>query len=451
LPNHTPTRALVVGFGITGRAVARALMAHGSAVVATDDRPNPQLRAAASELDIELVESPDDTTLGQLVATVDAVVPTPGLPQSHPVFGLAESCGNLVGSEFDLAAAWDSRPCLAITGTNGKTSVCTLVVAMLAASGVRAVAAGNVDVPLVAAIADDAVEVFVVEASSFRLARASRFRPRVATWLNVADDHQDVHPTVAGYHQAKARIWANLGADDLAVANAEDPVVMGYARDLSRLQTFGLNRGPTADWRVEQGRLRGPQGIDLVGIEELRRSLPHDVANGLAAAATAFGGGATLDGLRAGLREFRSLPHRVELVGEAGGVRYYDDSKATAPQATLAALSAFPSAVLIAGGRNKGLDLSPLVEGVPHLRAVVAIGEAAREVADVFTGRCPVVAAASMDEAVGAARLLAVPGDVVVLSPACASFDWYGSYGERGDDFQRAVRDLLGDTLVRAT
>jgi UDP-N-acetylmuramoylalanine--D-glutamate ligase len=441
----------VFGFGITGQAVARALVEHGVAVRAMDDRSSPALRATAAEQGIELIGSPDHATLRALLEETDAVFPSPGVPERHPVFSMADAAGLPVGSEFDLAALWDDRPCLAVTGTDGKTTVTMMVTAMLEASGIRAVSAGNVDVPLVAAIADPDVDVFVVEASSFRLARASAFRPRVATWLNVADDHQDVHTSTAGYQEAKARIWRNLTTDDLAVANADDAIVMSHAKGLPRLQTFGLGGADHADWHLADGRLRGPDGLDLIAAEELSRALPHDIANALAAAATAFAGGAEASAMRDALRAFRSLPHRVELVGEADGVRFYDDSKATAPHATLAAVAGFPSAVLIAGGRNKGLDLSALVEAAPHLRAVVAIGEAATEVAGAFAGQRPVVIAASMDEAVAAARRLAEPGDAIVLSPACASFDWYASYAERGDDFQRAVHALLGTALASPT
>jgi UDP-N-acetylmuramoylalanine--D-glutamate ligase len=421
--------------------VARALLAHGAQVAVVDDHPTDALQAAASELGVHLVAAPDDTELSALVAAADGVLPSPGVPESHPVFAIAERSGVPVRSEFDLAASWDRRPCLAITGTDGKTTVTTMVTAMLEASGRRAVAAGNVDVPLVAAIADPEPEVFVVEASSFRLSHATVFRPRVATWLNIADDHQDVHLSTSGYRAAKARLWANLTADDLAVANVDDAVVLACAEGVPRLQTFGLGGKGSADWYVDGTTLRGPDGLELVDVEELHRALPHDVANALAASATALNGGATAEGARRALREFRGLPHRVELVGEAGGVRYYDDSKATAPHATMAAVAGFPSVVLIAGGRNKGLDLSPLGTVAPHVRAVVAIGEAAAEVRAAFHDR-PVTDATSMDEAVSAAQRLAEPGDVVLLSPACASFDWYRSYGERGDASQRAVRTI---------
>jgi UDP-N-acetylmuramoylalanine--D-glutamate ligase len=188
--------------------------------------------------------------------------------------------------------------------------------------------------------------------------------------------------------------------------------------------------------------LIGPDGQELVRSDELWRSLPHDRSNALAAAATALAGGATAEGVRRALREFRGLPHRVELVGERDGVRWYDDSKATAPHATLAALSGFDAVVLVAGGRNKGLDLGALRAGADRVRAVVGIGESAADVLGAFPG-VPGRTADSMADAVAAAHELAGSGDVVLLSPGCASFDWYGSYSERGDDFAAQVRSQV--------
>ena len=433
-----PQRALVLGLGVTGRAVARALVAHGCDVTVTDDRSGDG-PLVADALGATWVDPPADWA--ELVARHDGIVPSPGIPEQHPMFDAASAAGVPVRSEFDLAAAWDDRPVAIITGTNGKTTVTTLVVDMLVASGLAAVAAGNVEVPLVEAIGDPSVDVFVVEASSFRLTFATGHRPVAATWLNFAPDHLDVHRTLRGYEAAKAQIWANHDLGGTAVANADDPTVMRWAPSGERTQTFGL--AAPADWHVADGWLRGPDGLDLLPVAELTRDLPHDLSNALAASATALAAGASLDGIRTALRAFRSLPHRVELVGEAGGVRWYDDSKATAPHATVAAVSGFASAVLIAGGHNKGLDLGELAQLSPHLRAVVAIGDAAGDVASAFDGRVPTVTATSMDEAVAQAATLARSGDAVVLSPACASYDWYGSYVERGLDFQRAVHTWL--------
>jgi UDP-N-acetylmuramoylalanine--D-glutamate ligase len=436
------TDHLVLGLGVTGRAVLRALVSHGEGAVVVDDHPTDAGRALAAELGVELVEAPDDATLARLVGAAGAVVPSPGVPDHHAVFALAAAREVPVLSEFDLAARWDHRPQVAITGTDGKTTVTELTRSMLEASGRRAVAVGNTEVPLIAAIEDPTIDVFVVEASSFRLLHSGRYAPDVGTWLNLAPDHLDNHATLAAYTAAKARIWADQRPDQVAIGNADDPVVSSHlATARARQVTFGLT--PAADHHQAGDRLVLADGSTLATVDELHRSFPHDVANALAAAASAIHGGGTTEGARAALLAFRGLPHRVSLVGEAGGVRWYDDSKATAPHATRAAVRGFESVVLIAGGRNKGLDLRALAEEVVRVRAVVAIGEAGPEVAAAFDGLRPVREAASMDDAVAAAASLARRGDAVLLSPACASFDWYGSYAERGDDFVRAVREHL--------
>jgi UDP-N-acetylmuramoylalanine--D-glutamate ligase len=429
---------LVLGLGVTGSAVLRALVAHGEQAIAVDDRPTDAGRALAASLGVELLEAPDAAELVAAVRRSDAVVPSPGIADHHPIFAAAVGAGVPVLSEFDLAARWDDRPIVAITGTDGKTTVTELTRAMLEASGRRAVAAGNTEIPLVAAIDDPHTEVFVVEASSFRLLHSARFAPAVGVWLNVAPDHLDNHATFADYVDAKARLWTDQGPDQLALGNADDPVVLDrLSRAPARRETFGLT--PAADHHLAGDRLVLSGGRELARVDELRRAFPHDIANALAAAAAAGHAGATLAGARAALLSFDGLPHRVCLVGEAGGVRWYDDSKATTPHATQAAVRAFDSVVLIAGGRNKGLDLSELTVERDRIRAVVAIGEAGAEVAAAFEGVRPVQVAASMDEAVDAAAGFAQAGDVVLLSPACASFDWYRSYAERGDDFVRAV------------
>lgn len=392
---------------------------------------------------MRLIEAPDAQQMAALVAAADVVVPSPGLPDHHAVFAAARQAGASIQSEFDLAARWDHRPQVAITGTNGKTTVTELTRSMLEASGLRAVAVGNTEVPLIAAIDDPTTDVFVVEASSFRLLHSSHYAPDVGTWLNLAPDHLDNHATLDGYIAAKARIWADQRADQVAIGNLDDLVVMAHLSDARAAQvTFGLRAG--ADHRLEGDRLLLADGTVLASIDELHRSFPHDLANALAAAASTVHGGGTAEGARAALLAFRGLPHRVTLVGEANGVRWYDDSKATAPHATRAALNGFGSVVLIAGGRNKGLDLLELAVDADRIRAVVAIGEAAQDVAAAFDGVRPVRVARSMDEAVTEAAALARSGDAVLLSPACASFDWYGSYSERGDDFVRAVHAVLG-------
>jgi UDP-N-acetylmuramoylalanine--D-glutamate ligase len=427
--------------GVTGEAVARHLRERGAIVVAVDDRGTDDVGWRAEAAGVELVVAPDAARRRELVADADVVVPSPGVPESHPVFAEAAELDRPVRGEVELASRWARQPIVAITGTNGKTTVTELVTAMLIASGVRSVAAGNIGLPLSDAVRRD-VEVLVAEVSSFQLRFTDSFHPAVAVWLNLAEDHLDWHADLGAYAAAKARIWAHQTPKDVAVVNADDPIVTAWASKApSRLVTFGL-REP-ADYRLEEGWLQSPAG-PLVAVSDLARALPHDVANALAAAAAGLAAGATVDGVATALRAWRGLPHRVVLVAEAGGVRWYDDSKATNPHATLAAVAGFDSVVLIAGGRNKGLDLAPLREAAGRVRAVVALGEAGRDVAAAFAGVRPVVAAASMEAAVRAAADAARPGDAVLLSPACASFDAYRSYAHRGEDFARAVRELVG-------
>ncbi|HXX91960.1 MAG TPA: UDP-N-acetylmuramoyl-L-alanine--D-glutamate ligase [Acidimicrobiales bacterium] len=435
-------RVLVYGFGTSGEATARHLVGEGVDVLALDDDDGPRPREAAAALGVDLVVRPDADELARLAAGADEIVVSPGVPAAHRIFSVPGA--RLVG-EVELAWRRARVPIVAVTGTNGKTTVATLVASMLCASGVRALAAGNIGHPLLDAVGAD-VACIVAEVSSFQLALTRSFRPAVGAWCNFSPDHLDWHGSLDHYRSAKARIWANAGPGTVAVANAEDPVVMAAAAGAADAGAAVVTFATTGagDFRLEGDELRAPGGDAIARVDELARRLPHDLANALCAAAAATAAGATPGGCHAALVAFTGLPHRVELVGEANGVRFYDDSKATTPGATLAALAGFESAVLIAGGRNKGLDLSVLRHGAAHLRAVVAIGEAAPAVTAAFEGACPVLEAGSMDDAVSASASLARPGDAVVLSPACASFDWYTSYGERGDDFARAVRAVTG-------
>lgn len=434
------TRALVIGLGVAGESTARALAARGWEVHVLEDTQTDATRARAGRLGVTVHDAPGDAVDG-VVDAVEVVVPSPGVPFRHRAIQRAVERGTPVWTELELAAQWSDVPMVAITGTDGKTTVTTLVGGMLAASGLRTVAAGNNETPLVDVLDQD-LDVVVVEASSFRLHFTETFRPIVGVWLNLAPDHLDWHGSMEHYAAAKAKVWAHQRPDDLAVANAEDEVVMRFAEHVpGRRETFGLGAG---DWHVDRDRLVMPDGEPLVDASELWRSLPHDRTNAMAAAAAALGAGATVDGVRLALREFRGLPHRVSLVGDHDGVRWYDDSKATGPNAVRTAVRAFDSVVLIAGGRGKGVDLSPMAEDSDRIRAVVAIGESAAEIEAVFRGRAPVETASSMDDAVVRAGSHARPGDVVLLSPGCASYDWYTSYVERGDDFTRAVSERIG-------
>jgi len=427
---------LVLGLGITGRAVLDALSARGLEAFGVDDRPGSEARACAERLSVELVESPAPEDWRGLLERAGEVVVAPGVPDGHPVFAAAGAAGVEVLDESDLAARWDTRPRCAVTGTNGKTTVVTLVADILQRSGLVAVPAGNTDTPLVAAISDVEADVFVVEASSFRLGHAARFVASPAVWLNFAPNHLDVHADLASYEDAKARIWEGVASPADAVANFADPVVA--ARAPSGATGFGT---PEAACHVRDGVL-ALEGSPIISVSDIARSMSHDLENAQAACILAVRAGANLEACADSLRLFSGLEHRMSFVAEVDGVRYVDDSKATTPHATLTAMSALPGAVLIVGGRNKGLDLAGLADSRP--RAVVAIGEVAEPVASIFEGSCPVTIASTMAEAVRLARDSAAGTGTVLLSPGCSSFDWYDSYAERGRDFQRIVRSLGG-------
>jgi UDP-N-acetylmuramoylalanine--D-glutamate ligase len=454
-------RIAVLGLGMTGDAVVRWACARGDDVVLVDDRPDAvadDRLVTARALGVELQDMPTGAAVDAFVAGLDLVVPSPGVPERHALLVAAERAGVAVRGEVDLGAeilAERGHTFVAITGTNGKTTVTELTVAMLEASGTPATAAGNIGVPLLDVAGDDgagddaaAGRVVVAEVSSFQLtATTDAFRPRAAAILNLADDHLDWHRTFAAYAAAKARIFAAQGPDDLVVYNADDPVVAALAADApGRTRAFSVVDGAAAGFRVvttATGRvLVAADGTELAAVDDLAATAPHDLANALAAAALALEVGATPAGVRAALRAFARGPHRLHEVATIDGIHYVDDSKATNVHAALAAVRSFPRVVLIAGGRNKGLDLSGLRAASDHVVAVVAIGDAAGEVEDAFRGVKPVTRADSMVEAVRAATDAAIAGDVVLLSPACASFDWYRSYGERGDDFARVVAAL---------
>ncbi|MEL7210525.1 MAG: Mur ligase family protein, partial [Actinomycetota bacterium] len=268
-PADAPLDApLLVGFGRTGRAVAAALARRGLHPTVVEDRPDDEHRRRAAEIGATLIERPDGPRLRAAVESSSVLLPSPGIPDHHPVFEAAQASSLPVNSEFDLARRWDDRPIAAVTGTNGKTTVTMLTERILAAAGRRVVAAGNTDVPLVEAVEDPGIECFVVEASSFRLGHTARWRPRVAAWLNFAPDHLDVHRDLASYEAAKARIWADRGEGDVAIADGSDPVVVAHAPADAVL----IGEGP---YRVESDRLV-VAGRPSTPLDALWSPFPHD-------------------------------------------------------------------------------------------------------------------------------------------------------------------------------
>lgn len=437
---------LVFGLAVAGRSTARFLASRGESLVLADDRVSVENASFAASLGAELLEGPDAAmACARRIGDFTMLVPAPGVPESHPIVTSAQRAGVEVVSEIELAyryeqASGEPRPIVAVTGTDGKTTTTLMAAAMLSASGRKAAAVGNTETPWVEAL-DEAHDCFAVECSSFRLRFTKHFRAAAATWLNLAPDHLDWHADLDAYRAAKARIWLAAHDGDVAVAPMSDQSIVQSARGTAaRTVTFGLDRG---DYRVDSGALVGPTGR-IVDVGALARSLPHDLTNALAASALVLETGlGTVEGVATALTRYRHAPHRIQLVGELDGVTYYNDSKATSPHAAQAALTSFERIVLIAGGKNKGLDLSSMASHPQRMRGVVATGHSAELIAAAFAGVCRIVRAESMEDAVAAARQLAEPGDVVLLSPGCTSYDWYSNYAERGDDFARCVRQLM--------
>ena len=432
------------GLGVAGMAVASALHKRGETVILADDEFTKEHGDFARTLNCEFVDMTDEKTAANILQRINRLAPAPGISESHHVITAARQMGLTIASELELAYNFEEqrnggpRPMLGITGTDGKTTTTLMTAAMLHAAGHKSMAVGNTDTPLIAALDTD-TQVFAVECSSFRLANCEHFRTRASVWLNIAPDHLDWHTSMESYSMAKAQLWAHTRAGDVAVAPADDARILQIAQQsTARTVTFGSVQG---DYHAQDGRLNSPHGA-IMNISDMKRAMPHDITNALAAAAISIESGLVEPShVARALAEFDNAPHRIEYVETIDGVKWFNDSKATSPHASAVAIKSFQNIVLIAGGRNKGLDLAGLAEQSQHIKAVVAIGDDAPEVEKAFDGVCRVVRGGSMQEAVQLARTLAVSGDVVLLSPACTSYDWYNNYMERGEDFMQCVRN----------
>ena len=438
---------LVAGLGKSGRAAARQLAEAGAEVVACDD--NPELDAG------ELAAVGVKTHLGpgalESLEGRELLVVAPGLPEAHPLVQAALGAGVPVWSEVELAARVSTMPLVGVTGTNGKTTTTELAAAMLTASGLHAVAAGNVGLPLVdAVLARRPPDAVVAELSSFQLRFTFTLRLVAGAWLNFAADHLDWHRDLAAYAAAKARVWANQRRDDWSLYAADDPVVAGHAVSAPGTAVpFAVGRAAPGGLGIEAGialsRIPGHEG-GLWRAAALRLPGRHNLGNALAASGLALALGAHPAAMARAVAAFRAGPHRLATVGEVRGVDFVDDSKATNPHAAARALAAFPRVVWVAGGRNKGLRFDELVQGaLDRLVGVVLVGEAAEELAAAldragYDG--PVVRAASIGEAVTVGFGLAEAGDTVLLAPACASQDMFADYAERGEAFAASVARL---------
>lgn len=425
-------RLLVLGAAISGRAAARVGAKLADSVRVYDASPDALVEPAAEGFETHSDWDP------ALLDGVDAVVVSPGIPEGARPIQDVLAGGLPLWSELEFAFQHLDCPVVAVTGTNGKTTVTSLIASMLDQSGRSTVAAGNIGTAL-SDVIDRRLDVVVVEASSFQLRFVDTFVPDVAVVLNVAPDHLDWHETFEAYRAAKANIVANAGPEVPLVYDCDDEGATHIAEHCraTPIPVSGTAR-PSGGWGVDSDRFL-LDGVSL-DVADLPVADPFYRLDLAAAGAAALLAGATPDAVRHLIRTFRPADHRRTLVASVGGVAWVNDSKATNPHAAVAAVESFPSVVLIAGGRNKDLDLSPLAQH-PHLKAIVAMGESASELEGLAS--VAVFKASDMSDAVAQAGSLAVPGDTVLLAPGCTSWDMYRSYAERGEKFAEAVHQLL--------
>ncbi len=455
--NLAGRKVLVLGLGDTGLSMAKWLVRRGASVRAADTRAAPP-RLAELKRSLPSVPANCGPFRDEMFADIDLVAISPGVPLAEAAVRRALDAGMEVVGDIELFA--QSLPerrarIIAVTGTNGKSTVTALAGAMAKAAGVDCEVAGNIGPAVLDALmrredAGRAASLWVLEVSSFQLETTTSLAPDAATVLNITEDHLDRYRGIDDYARAKSRVFSG---DGIQVLNRDDPRSLAMALPGGKASTFGRDAPRHAeDWGLLErgGEPWLAQGANaLLAVREMKLAGLHNAANALAALALCRALGLPLDPLLGALREFKGLPHRVELIGEADGVRWYDDSKGTNVGSTVAALAGLAQRdtrlVLIAGGDGKGQDFSPLRNAVERsARALVLIGRDAPLIEAAVAGAgVPIRRAASMDQAVALAAEAARPGDAVLLSPACASFDMFRDYGHRGEVFRLAVERVI--------
>jgi UDP-N-acetylmuramoylalanine--D-glutamate ligase len=446
-------RVLVVGLGKSGVASALFLKAHGARVTVSDTKSGDELHNEIPTLldhgiAVETGGHGERTFRGQ-----DLIVVSPGVPVDAPALVQARNLGEPVIGEIELAARFLPGPIIAITGSNGKTTTTTLVGEIMTAGGFSALVGGNIGTPAISLAERAKPEtVIVLEVSSFQLETIQTFRPKVAVVLNVTPDHLDRHRTFEAYVDAKARIFENQGAADYAVLNADDPTCVALAAR-TKAQVFWFSRQKEVQrgaW-VREGTIlfRDASGQrEIMLVSEIPLKGAHNLENVLAAVCAGVLMGCGPEKIRLAVREFKAVEHRLEFVATIRGVDYYNDSKATNVDATIKALESFPANLhLILGGKDKGSDYSVLNDLLrQRVKRVYTIGSAAAKIESQIVsakdGGPEIVPAETLENAVHKAHAVAEPGDVVLLAPACASFDQFKNYEHRGQVFKETVKAL---------
>lgn len=446
-------RVLVVGLGRSGAAAAAFLRNRGARVTVTDSASEAQLGAAAESMRRMGVALALSGHAPEAFVSSDLIVVSPGVPHTLAPLAQAARAGIPVIGEMELAARFIRKPLVAVTGTNGKTTVTLMIGEMLSRSGLSVFVGGNIGAPLTGyADAGDTADVVVAEVSSFQLDTIARFRPHVGVLLNITADHMDRYTDFAAYAKAKARLFENQNREDVAIVNGSDPAVLAVCGDLAARKLLYTGRsGPgdeNRDARVVENRIacRGKEGETLfLDLSRVRFAGAHNLENAAAACLAALYAGGTVSGIQAALDRFETPAHRMEYVSTVRGVRYVNDSKATNVDAVLRALEGFEQpVVLIMGGRDKGGDFSLLANRIRrHVKHLVVMGEAAETIARALGETASLERADGMVAAVEKASAAAAAGETVLLSPGCASFDQFTDYADRGTAFKNAVKRLL--------
>lgn len=453
MESYKDKKIMVVGLGVTGVATAKVLLRIGAEVTAVDMANTNELNEVVSVLAGQGIKTSLGAESGDFVDGNDLVVVSPGIPMDSPIIRKAADSGVEVLSEIEVASSLTDTPLIAVTGTNGKTTVTTLIGRMFEEAGIAHAVAGNIGRPLIEVVeTEKTAQAFVVEVSSFQLEHKKEFKPHIGVILNISEDHLDRHHTMDEYLALKLRLLENQTKADYAVINLDDKrlkdltivnsTVVGYSRNgVVRPGAYVKNGMITVILpESDEEQIIGPVG-------DIRLPGAHNIENTLAAVLAARLSGAAPENIMRAIRGFNGLSHRLQHIAYINGVSYIDDSKATNPDAALRAIRSFDKPiVLIAGGRNKDMDFGALAAGMAGtVKAVVLIGEAADEMATAIRNRSKeiyIYNALSMDQAVEISNKASDPDDVVLLSPACASFDMFSGYEERGLAFAKAVNQL---------
>jgi UDP-N-acetylmuramoylalanine--D-glutamate ligase len=446
---YSGEKILVVGLGKTGVGLCRFFASRQAQVTATDSAAAADLApalAALQHLEINLDVGRPQPDHWQ---DFDFIIPSPGVPPELPWLQDAVARGIPLIGELEVASRYLRLPVAAISGTNGKTTTTTLVGELLRASGRHPLVGGNIGTPLVDLVdAQAQADCLVLEISSFQLDTAPSFKPHAAALLNITADHLDRYPDFQAYANSKAGLFRQQGPEDIAVLNADDPLVAALEPQVKSRVYLYSSRKPLTRGAWKTGRaikVRLTHGLEAeFPLTDIALPGEHNLENIMAALLLALEMGATPEGCARVLSSFMGLPHRLEWVAKVGDVDFFDDSKGTNVDAVVRSLEHFNRpVVLIAGGRDKGGDYSPLYALLRQkVKQVVLMGEARETMADALAGQAPIQTAADMAQAVDLAFAAAAPGDVVLLSPACSSFDMFRNYAERGRVFQQAVRSL---------